>query len=69
MDGLEQTVHFAFVQACCIHQQNHVGRRGRTFGFQAGENARIICIYPVDLDARGFGKAAVERFIRGVVAC
>ena len=67
LDGLEQAVDFALPQACGIHQQDHVGGRGRAFCLQAGQNSGIIGVHPVDLDAGGFGEVGVQRFVGAVV--
>jgi hypothetical protein len=56
------------VQARGVHQQDDIGRRCRAFGLQAGENAGIVRINPVDLDAGGFGEIGVQRFVGCVVA-
>ncbi|MNR19743.1 hypothetical protein D3C85_1365520 [compost metagenome] len=67
-DRQEQAVDFAAVQARGVDQQDHVGRRGRAFGLEARQNARVIGIDPVHLDARGLGETVVQRFVRAVVA-
>ncbi|MNV36313.1 hypothetical protein D3C71_1277860 [compost metagenome] len=68
LDGLEETVNFTLVQTCGVHQQDHIRGRGSALGLQARQDAGVVGIHAVDLDASGLGEAAVQRFVGGVVA-
>jgi hypothetical protein len=48
-------------QARGVHQQDHVGRRGAALGLQARDDAGVVGVDAVDLDARGLGEAVVQR--------
>ena len=58
----------ALVQAGGVDQQDHVGRGGGAFGLQAGDDAGVVGVDPVDADAGGLGEVGVERLVGGVVA-
>jgi hypothetical protein len=68
LDGLEQAVHVALVQAGGVDQQDHVGGRGGAFGLQAGQDAGVVGVHAVDLDAGGLGEVVVQRLVGRVVA-
>jgi hypothetical protein len=50
-----------------VHQQDHVGRRGRALGLQPRQNSGIIGVHPVDLDAGGLGEVGIQSLVRAVV--
>ena len=68
LDGLEQAVHLTLVQAGSVHQQDHVSGRSSALSLQPGQDAGIVSIHTVDLDARGLGEAGVQGLVGGVVA-
>ena len=67
MNGQKQTIGFGPPKPGGIHQQNDIGRRGSTLGFQARQDAGIIGINPPNGNACGFGEIAVKGFIRRVM--
>ena len=68
LDRQEQAVLVGAGHAGSVHQQDHVGRRCRAFGLQAGHDAGVVGVHAVDLDARGLGEVLVHRLVRLVVA-
>ena len=68
VDRLEQTVGFGLGQPRRIDQQHHVGRAGRAFGLQPRDDAGVVGIDAVDLDAGGLGEVGVQRLVGLVVA-
>ncbi|MNT30525.1 hypothetical protein D3C72_1663230 [compost metagenome] len=68
LDGLKQAIDFTLIETGCIDQQDHVGRRRRAFCLEAGQDARVVRIHAVDLDAGCFGETRIQRFVRGIVA-
>ena len=68
LDRHEQAVVVAFPQSGGIHQQNHIGRRRRAFGFETRQNTGVISVHPVDLDAGGFGEIGIQRLVGLVMA-
>jgi len=68
LDGLEQAIHLGAPQARCVHQQDDISGRRGALGLEAGQDAGVVRIHAVDLDACGFGEVAVQRLIGGVMA-
>ena len=66
-DRQEQAVLFAAPQAGGIHQQDHVGGRSSALGLQARDDAGVVRVHAVDLDAGSLGEVVVQRLIGAVV--
>ena len=51
-----QAICFAAIEAGGIYQKNHVGGRCAAFCLEACQDAGVVGVYAVDLDARGLGE-------------
>ena len=67
LDRLEQAGLFGTPQAAGIHGDQHIGGRGGAFIDDACDQRIFAGFDPVQLDAGGFAKVAVQRLIRLVM--
>jgi hypothetical protein len=66
--GWNRPVDLATPEPGCVHQQDHIGGRGRALCLQAGQDAGVVGVHAVELDAGRLGEVGVQRLVRGIVA-